>query len=99
MGERIKTDFDMKEKKSIPGPGSYKLNGTEIGNKGLYVLSTLKYFFLHLETQGRQDIMKVSVSINQNLRISSQFLKQHVWIFSFRRHLGEGSGKIPSFKV
>jgi hypothetical protein len=25
MGERIKTDFSLKEKKTIPGPGTYKL--------------------------------------------------------------------------
>lgn len=42
MGQRIKTDYDEKEKKQIPGPGSYKLNGTEIGHKGAYVLSNLK---------------------------------------------------------
>ena len=42
MGERIKTDFDLKYKKSIPGPGTYKLTATEIG-KGSYMLSTYKY--------------------------------------------------------
>ncbi len=25
IAERIKTDFDAKEKKAIPGPGAYKL--------------------------------------------------------------------------
>jgi len=42
MGERIKTDFDAKQKILIPGPGSYKLNAIQIGNKGSYVLSSLK---------------------------------------------------------
>jgi hypothetical protein len=42
MGERIKTDFDLKEKVLIPGPGSYRLNAVQIGNKGSYVLSSLR---------------------------------------------------------
>jgi hypothetical protein len=42
MGIRIKTEPNIKEKETIPGPGSYNLKGIQLGNKGTYVLSTLK---------------------------------------------------------
>jgi hypothetical protein len=42
MGERIKTDPDAKYKRSIPGPGSYKLEATEMKTTGNYILSTFK---------------------------------------------------------
>jgi len=42
MHSRLKTDFDLKEKKLVPGPGSYKLTAMEVGNKGHYPLSNMK---------------------------------------------------------
>jgi len=46
LGERLKTDFDLKYRKEVPGPGTYKLGATEIGN-GTYFLSTYKYTYSH----------------------------------------------------
>jgi hypothetical protein len=42
IGQRIKTEPDAKEKRTIPGPGTYKLNATDLSNKGQYILSTVK---------------------------------------------------------
>ena len=43
MGQRIKTDPNVREKKDIPGPGTYKLTSIEIANQGRYALSNFKY--------------------------------------------------------
>jgi hypothetical protein len=42
MGIRMQTDPTIKSK-DFPGPGSYKLNSIQLGNRGHYVLSTLKF--------------------------------------------------------
>jgi hypothetical protein len=42
MYSRLNTDFNLKEKKLVPGPGSYQLTAVEVGNKGRYPLSTMK---------------------------------------------------------
>ena len=42
IGERIMTEPDIKEKMTIPGPGTYKVNATNLSNKGHYVLSTVR---------------------------------------------------------
>lgn len=42
IGERIMTEPDIKEKMTIPGPGTYKVNATDLSNKGHYVLSTVR---------------------------------------------------------
>lgn len=55
MHSRLKTDFDLKEKKLVPGPGSYKLTAMEVGNKGHYPLSNMKQNIFNLETQVHHD--------------------------------------------
>jgi hypothetical protein len=42
IGERIKTEPALKEKKMIPGPGSYKLDAIQMKDRGSYVLSSYK---------------------------------------------------------
>lgn len=42
MGKRISTEPDLKYKRSVPGPGHYKLTVTEMSQTGSYILSTYK---------------------------------------------------------
>ena len=43
IANRIETDPIMKEKKSVPGPGAYNLNGVDLSAKsGQYILSNFR---------------------------------------------------------
>lgn len=44
MGPKIITDFQLKYKRSIPGPGTYKLTGNDLCSQGHYLLSHFRYF-------------------------------------------------------
>lgn len=55
MGARINTDFSLKYKRSIPGPGSYQVASTDLC-QGHFLLSNFRYCILNAETLPLPDI-------------------------------------------